>query len=204
VGGGTTIFKNQLLEERAMSDKTKETKQIRAQIPETERCQFTSTHGRRCTNVHLGNATGYCILHEGRSEKVDEAEQQAVAARLLAGDALLRTADDVNRFTSQLLTLVAEKKVSRQDGSLLAYIASVLLQTIAPVRKKANVEKVEEFFESVAERIPATREEFDRKVAERFTQQRAQFPRHNAGVFGEQEGTLGKNNNPYSHPGKVR
>jgi len=161
-----------------MSDKAKETKQIRAQVPESDRCQFTSTHGRRCTNVHLGSATGYCILHEGSTEKVDEAEQQAVAARLLAGDALLRTADDVNRFTSQLLTLVAEKKVSRQDGSLLAYIASVLLQTIAPVRRKAVQERVEEFVESVA---PPLRE-----------QQRVNFPpgRGAAGDVGAESQSL--------------
>jgi hypothetical protein len=173
-----------------MSDKAKETRQFRAPVPDADRCQFTSTHGRRCTNVHLGNASGYCILHEGRTEKVNEEEQREVSARLLAGDALLKTADDVNRFTSQLLDLVAEKKVSRQDGSLLAYIASVLLQTIAPVRKKANVEKVQEFFESVA---PPIRE-----------LQRPQYPAHNAGVLGEQAGTLGRNNNPYLHRGKLR
>jgi hypothetical protein len=51
------------------------------------------------------------------------------------------------------------------------------------------VEKVEEFFESVA---PPIRE-----------YQRPQFPAHNAGVLGEQAGTLGRNNNPYLHPGKV-
>jgi hypothetical protein len=120
----------------------------------------------------------------------DEAETQAIAEQLLANDVELRTKDDVNRITSQLFTLVAAKKISRQDGSLLAYIASVLLQTIAPVRKKPNVERVEEFFESVA---PPIREE-----------QRPQFPRHNAGVFGEQAGTLGTNHNPYLHTGKVR
>ena len=187
-----------------MSANGKETRYIKNQVPDEERCLFTANHGNRCRNPHLGNASGLCAIHEGRDQKVDEAETQAVAARLLAGDALLRTKDDVNRFTSQLLTLVAEKKVSRQDGSLLAYIASVLLQTIAPVRKKPNVERVEQFFESAAEPIPATREEFDRKVAERFAQERPQFPRHNAGVFGEQAGTLGRNHNPYSHPGKVR
>jgi hypothetical protein len=185
-----------------MATKGKETKNIRYQVPDAERCSFTTEHGNRCRNPHLGSASGQCVMHAKGKE--DEAEAQEVAKRLLATDALLRTKDDVNRFTSQLLDLVAEKKVSRQDGSLLAYIASVLLQTIAPVRKKANVERVQEFFESVAEPIPATREEFDRKVAERFAQERPRFPRHNAGVFGEQAGTLGTNNNPYLHPGKVR
>ena len=86
--------------------------------------------------------------------------------------------------------MVAEKRISRQDGSLLAYIASVLLQTIAPVRKKANVEKVEEFFESVA---PPIRE-----------RQRVDYPAHNAGPMAGEAGTLGKNHNPYLHTGKLR
>ena len=171
-----------------MSDKDKETKNIRYQVPDEERCSFTTDHGNRCRSPHLGSATGQCVMHSKGRE--DAAQAQAVAEQLLANDVVLRTKDDVNRLASQLFTMVAAKKISRQDGSLLAYIASVLLQTITPVRKKANVERVEEFFESVA---PPIREE-----------QRPQFPRHNAGVFGEQPGTLGKNHNPYLHPGKVR
>jgi signal recognition particle GTPase len=187
-----------------MTAEVKETKYEKAQVPDEERCLFTKRDGSRCKSAHMGNASRQCILHEGRNQKADEAEAQAIAEQLLANDVELRTKDDVNRLTSQLFTMVAAKKISRQDGSLLAYIASVLLQTIAPVRKKPNVERVEEFFESVAEPIPATREEFNRKVAERFAQEKVQFPRHNAGVFGEQAGTLGKNHNPYLHPGKVR
>jgi len=168
-----------------MSTKDNETKQIRAQVPEAERCLFTSTHGRRCSNPHMGNTTGYCILHEGRMEKVDEAEAQAVAERLLAKNVDLVTREDVNRITSQLYTMVAEKRVSRQDGSLLAYIASVLLQTITPVRRKAIVPERVEFVESVAEPIPATREEFTRKVAEQFAKE-TQMP--------------GRSYNPYTYP----
>jgi hypothetical protein len=85
--------------------------------------------------------------------------------------------------------MVAEKKVSRQDGSLLAYIASVLLQTISPVRRKAIAREREEFVESVAEPIPATREEFNRKVAERFARE-PQMP--------------GRTDNPYMYPTKLR
>jgi signal recognition particle GTPase len=173
-----------------MTAEVKETKYEKAQVPDEERCLFTKRDGSRCKSAHMGNASRQCILHEGRNQKADEAEAQAIAEQLLANDVELRTKDDVNRLTSQLFTMVAAKKISRQDGSLLAYIASVLLQTIEPVRKKPNVERVEEFFESVA---PPIREE-----------QRPQFPRHNAGVFGEQAGTLGKNHNPYLHPGKVR
>jgi hypothetical protein len=187
-----------------MTAENKETKYEKAQVPDEERCLFTKRDGNRCKSAHMGNASRLCILHEGRNQKADEAEAQAVAAQLLANDVELRTKDDVNRITSQLFTMVAAKKISRQDGSLLAYIASVMLQTIAPVREKPNVERVKEFFESVAEPIPATREEFDRKVAERFTPGRVQYPAHNAGPLAGEAGTLGKNYNPYLHPGKVR
>ena len=168
-----------------MSDKAKETKYIKNQVAEEERCLFTTNHGHRCRNPHLGNASRHCFLHEGRNQKVDEAEAQEVAEQLLAKNVGLVTREDVNRITSQLYTMVAEKRVSRQDGSLLAYIASVLLQTVTPVRRKAIVPERVEFMESVAEPIPATREEFTRKVAERFARD-PQMP--------------GRSYNPYTYP----
>ena len=195
VGGVRVFLKIDYRRNDHMSANSMETKYVKNSVADEERCLFTANQGNRCRNAHLGSASGHCAIHEGvwkdREKKVeDEAEARAVAEQLLSKNVELTTRDDVNRIASQLLTLLTQKKVSRQDGSLLAYIASVLLQTITPVRKKANVERVEEFFESVA---PPIREE-----------QRPQFPRHNAGVFGEQPGTLGKNHNPYLHPGKVR
>jgi hypothetical protein len=137
----------------------------------------------------MGNASGYCILHEGRKEKVDDAEVKTVAAELLANDVPLQTKDDVNRFASQLLTMVAQKRISRQDGSLLAYIASVLLQTITPVRKKAVGDPRVEFAESVAEPIADPRLELPRRVAAPAA---TEFP------------TMGTNHNPYLYPTKRR
>jgi hypothetical protein len=133
-----------------MPAKGKETKYIKNQVSEEERCLFTANHGNRCRNPHLGNATRHCFLHEGRNQKVDEAGAREVAALLFANDVALQTKDDLNRFTSQLLSLVAEKRISRQDGSLLAYIASVLLQTIAPVRRGPTAQERADFGESVA------------------------------------------------------
>ena len=175
-----------------MSNNTNETKQIRTQVPETERCLFSSSHGRRCTNPHLGNATGYCMLHEGRMKKEDEGEVKAVAEELLAKNVELCTKDDVNRFTSQLLTLVSQKKVSRQDGSLLAYIASVLLQTIAPVK---------------AEEVAESREEFVESVAAPIREQRVAYPSHNAGPLAPEQPMppmAGRRYNPHMNPGKWR
>jgi hypothetical protein len=171
-----------------MSAKGKETRYIKNQVPEEERCLFTTNHGNRCRNPHLGNATGHCVIHEGRMQKVDEAEAQAIASQLLASDVLLRTKDDVNRLTSQLFTMVAEKRISRQDGSLLAYIASVLLQTIAPVRRKPSVERIEEFVESVA---PPIRERKD-------------YVRNFSAPVVAEPPMPGRMDNPYMYPTKLR
>ncbi len=172
-----------------MSAKAKETQYIKTQVPDEDRCLFSKMNGNRCKNPHLGNATRHCILHEGRMQKVDEAEVKALAAELLTNDVDLRTKEDVNRLTSQLFTMVAEKRISRQDGSLLAYIASVLLQTIAPVSRKVIAERRAEFVESAAEPISHPRLEFGRRVAAPV-----------APVFP----TMGTNYNPYSYPTKTR
>jgi len=170
-----------------MPAKARETKYIKQQVPDEERCLFTTNHGNRCRNPHLGNATRHCFLHEGRNQNADESEVQAVAEQLLGSNVELHTKDDVNRFTSQLLILVAQKRISRQDGFLLAYIASVLLQTIAPVRKKPVVDPRAEFMESVAAPIPDERIAFTRKVAARFS---AEPP------------MPGRTDNPYEYPSK--
>ncbi len=185
-----------------MSAKAKETKYIKTHVPDEERCLFSTINGNRCRNPHQGNATGYCISHEARvmkdrEKKEDEGEVRAVAEQLLTPDVRLHTKEDVNRFTSQLLILVAQKRISRKDGSLLAYIASVLLQTIEPGRQQEIVPEMVEYpergeypepvqyVERVAEPIPETRAEFNRKVAERF-KQKPLMP--------------GRSYNPYTYP----
>jgi hypothetical protein len=170
-----------------MSDKVNETKYIKAQVPVEQRCVFTTTHGNRCRNPHHGNAVGLCIIHEGKLQKADDADVKAVAEQLLANDVELRTRDDVNRFTFQLLTLVAEKRISRQDGSLLAYIASVLLQTVQPVRRKKIVEEPQEYAESPAIRIRDESKEMLQNMVARLRESREpQMP--------------GRSDNPYTYP----
>jgi hypothetical protein len=171
-----------------MSANDKETKYIKTQVPDEERCLFTTNHGHRCRNPHLGNATRHCFLHEGRNQKVDEAEAQAVADELLNKNVGLATRDDLNRFTGQLLTMLTQKRISRQDGSLLAYVASVLLQTITPVRKKVVAVAPErvEFVESVAEPIREERLEFTRRAAT------------------PEPPMPGRSYNPYTYPTKLR
>jgi hypothetical protein len=188
-----------------MSAKAKETKYIKNQVPDEERCLFTTNHGNRCRNPHLGNASRHCFLHEGRKEKVDEAEVRAVADQLFSECANLQTRGEVNRFMAKLLTLVAQKRISREDGSLLAYIASLLLQTIAPVRRsKPIADEREEFMDSVASPIHDGRPTLDRNVAAPIPADRAEFNRRVAERFAQEPQMPGRTYDPYMHTGKLR
>jgi hypothetical protein len=71
---------------------------------------------------------------------------------------------------------------------LLAYIASVLLQTIAPVRRKPSIERVEEFVESVA---PPIRERKD-------------YVRNFSAPVAVEPPMPGRTDNPYMYPTKLR
>ena len=188
-----------------MSANAKETKYIKNQVADEERCLFTSNHGSRCRNPHLGNASRQCFLHEGRSQKMDEAEVKAVADQLFSECANLETRGEVNRFMAKLLMSVAQKRISREDGSLLAYIASLLLQTIAPVRRsKPIAEERDVFMDSVASPIHDGRPEFDRNVGAPIPADRAEFTRKIAERFGQEPQMPGRTYDPYMHPGKLR
>jgi hypothetical protein len=178
-----------------MSANSMETKYVKNSVADEERCLFTADNGNRCRNAHLGSASGHCAIHEGawkhREKKVqDEAEARAVAEQLLSNNVELMTRDDVNRIASQLLTLVSEKKVSRQDGSLLAYIASLLLQTIAPVKAEEVAESREEFVESVAAPLRDRTEEFRRRFGTPVVPEPTEIPV--------------RPHDPYRYTGKLR
>lgn len=105
-------------------------------IPESERCRFTSAHGRRCSNPLLGAATGLCPIHQQQLENLNGADAHAISTELLGASPELRTRENLQSVMGQLFILVAQKRISRQDGSLLAYIGSLLLQTITPSGKQ--------------------------------------------------------------------
>ena len=185
-----------------MFPKANETKEMRAQVSDLDRCQFTTRDGRRCASAHMGNASRLCILHEGRCQKVDEAEVRAVSEELMSKTAELQTREDVNRLASQLFTMVAQKRISRQDGSLLAYIASIVLQTIAPAKRTAATLEMDEYVESAAAPIPR-----ERILRERFMEKpvlRDPILRSMNGldpITGEPI-MPGRSYNPYDYPSK--
>ena len=101
-------------------------------LPEADRCRFTSTHGRHCSYPHQNSLTGLCFMHERRQKKLADDEARAISDELLSSGTRLNTRQDLNPVMSKLFCLVSQKRISRLDGALLAYIASLLLQTIPP------------------------------------------------------------------------
>lgn len=97
---------------------------------EQPRCRFVSFHGHRCANPLRGSKSGFCPIHERITRSVTESEARAVTNELLAGGAQLDTRESLNLAMSNLFRLVSEKRISCSDGALLAYTASLLLQTV--------------------------------------------------------------------------
>ncbi len=115
-----------------MSLKVTDPTSTRNQIPLEDRCRYTSAHGRRCLNPLRSGNSGFCLIHEHLLEKQNDAELQSISDELFSGGPELTTREELGRVMAKLFTLIAQKRVSRHDGALLAYVASLLLQTMLP------------------------------------------------------------------------
>jgi hypothetical protein len=104
----------------------------KTKVPDPDRCLFTSSHGQRCLNPHMGATNKFCMVHERHVEKINDAELQSISDELFSGGPALGTREELGRVMAKLFTLIAQKRVSRHDGALLAYVASLLLQTMLP------------------------------------------------------------------------
>lgn len=113
-----------------MSPKVTDRSSTRNQIPLKDRCRFTSAHGRRCLNPLRSGTAGFCIIHERFEEQRNDAEALSVSDQLLAGGPDLKTREEVGRVIAKLFILIAQKRIRQRDGALLAYVASLLLQTM--------------------------------------------------------------------------
>jgi hypothetical protein len=122
-----------------MSPKVTTSKYTRTEVPELDRCLFTSAHGRRCANPHMGATNQFCMVHQRHVEKINDAELQSISDELFSGGPELSTREELGRVMAKLFTLIAQRRVSRHDGALLAYVASLLLQTMLPTTAPAEL-----------------------------------------------------------------
>ncbi len=104
------------------------------------RCTFTDLAGRQCRNLALRptgkgasrKKSGLCLTHATEERQLREAE--AVAEELLGESRTLDSAISMNDFLRRLIDLTASARISKRDAALLTYQASLLLQTVAPVK----------------------------------------------------------------------
>jgi hypothetical protein len=106
------------------------------------RCIFTDLAGRQCRALALRpkgkgasrSKSGLCLTHATEERQLREAEE--VAEELLSESRTLDTALGLNKFFRRLIDLTASARISKRDAALLTYQASLLLQTVAPVKNE--------------------------------------------------------------------
>lgn len=101
-------------------------------VPEKYRCRFTSRRGPRCNRRILNSADGLCATHSYIISKLESAESGEITEKLFDTTPYLQTREEVRSSLAQLYRLVAQRRVKRPDGALLAYIGSLVLQALPP------------------------------------------------------------------------
>jgi hypothetical protein len=170
-----------------MSPKVTDSTFTRPRIEEKDRCRFTSAHGRRCLNPLRSGTAGFCIIHERFYEESNDAEAAAVSDQLFSGGPELRTPEDVGRVMAQLFTLIAQRRIKRSEGTLLAYVGAILLQTMGHSAVQPPQVRV------ICD-IPRPHRELNTPSA-----QQPEHPNPNA-RFAQEPQMRGRTYDPYMHP----
>lgn len=103
-------------------------------ILDKNRCRFTTIDGRRCRMYRAKGHNSLCMTHAQQEEQMLNA--QAVAEELIGPVEEYQTAMCVNRTLGCLFNLVAQKRISNRDGTLLAYIGQMLLRSVGSTIKQ--------------------------------------------------------------------
>ena len=98
-------------------------------INDSARCQHRTTSGKRCRLRVVDPRSGLCFRHSAnRSELLHAADLRSILAGELTE---FECAEDINKFLSNLLLLLAEDRVSTRRGAVMAYTCNLLLRTLS-------------------------------------------------------------------------
>ena len=117
-----------------MTTKSKPSASQQSLLVEKNRCKFATTDGRQCRMYRSKNHKSFCIVHSQHEEQLLNAE--SIAAELIGPVEEYQTAICVNRTLGCLFNMVAQKRISRQDGALLAFIGQMLLHSVGSTIKE--------------------------------------------------------------------
>jgi len=112
--------------------------------PLPERCQFMFSDGRQCTMARSDIHPSLCTYHSEREEQLFGVPYVS-SPRIVHGAAFdlpelysacsdLSTPAGVSRAVAQVIRLLAQRRISRQEAATFAHLAHVLLQSFAIAR----------------------------------------------------------------------
>ena len=110
-------------------------------MPDSSRCAYRFSNGKRCRRPGLESQSGLCSYHFGQrvvalppapSDFTDLSEV------LLRGPLKFSSAEDLREYLTRLLILMTEGRVSPRRASVLAYITNQLLHTHVVVEKESD------------------------------------------------------------------
>jgi hypothetical protein len=113
-----------------------------SKTPSENRCQQTTSSGRRCRSPHSAAHPSLCSYH-AREESQKNNSPLALAVDLLGPIHDFRTATSVNHVLGKLLVLLASDRVPPRNAAVLAYICQLLLQSLSDVKHELYVGKQE-------------------------------------------------------------
>jgi hypothetical protein len=99
------------------------------------RCQHRTPSGRQCRSSRSGTASALCTRH-GNIEK--HRRSADLTANLTVGRDTFLSAEAINRSLAELYTLLARNRVSPRRAAVLAYIGSLLLRTLSPIKQEQS------------------------------------------------------------------
>src|SRR5579872_3159600 len=106
--------------------------------PDSWRCQFTFSDGRRCRNQRASlcahHASKASVRSGSTSRENSVNEDSLPALEALCGD--LTTATNINRALAQVFLLMAQGRIAQKQAVAFGYLAQLLLQTVPGIRSE--------------------------------------------------------------------
>jgi hypothetical protein len=102
-------------------------------------CQFPFADGRRCRMLRLDNHPSLCLFHARDERQLLESPQlgEEISATF-TGNFL--TSSDVNHALGKVFTAVAQDRLPRHTADTLAYLGSLMLQSLTAVKDETQFE----------------------------------------------------------------
>ena len=112
----------------------------RARNSNAQCCHHTAT-GRRCRSTRSSSDSCLCPRHRAIEQKLLSAEPDDLTPEFTDLEDSLQTVDGIHTSLSELYILVVQDRISPRRASVLAYVSSLLLRSLANAEKNAAKSK---------------------------------------------------------------